>query len=124
MINDFKYELEKKQLHVVKEYEEVDLDCDPIQIERVINNLTSNAIKHTEEHGTITYRIMKHRFEIENEGHHLSQEEMESIWEAYISKDQGGTGLGLPIVKAILERHGYHFGVENTEKGVLFYFEY
>lgn len=43
---------------------------------------------------------MKHRFEIENEGHHLSQEEMESIWEAYISKDQGGTGLGLPIVKA------------------------
>ncbi len=31
---------------------------------------------------------MKHRFEIENEGHHLSQEEMESIWEAYISKDQ------------------------------------
>lgn len=124
VIDDFEYELEKKQLHVVKEYEEVDLDCDPIQIERVINNLTSNAIKHTEEHGTITYRIMKHRFEIENEGHHLSQEEMESIWEAYISKDQGGTGLGLPIVKAILERHGYHFGVENTEKGVLFYFEY
>lgn len=124
VIDDFEYELEKKQLHVVKEYEVVDLDCDPIQIERVINNLTSNAIKHTEEHGTITYRIMKHRFEIENEGHHLSQEEMESIWEAYISKDQGGTGLGLPIVKAILERHGYHFGVENTEKGVLFYFEY
>ena len=102
----------------------MNLDCDPIQIERVINNLTSNAIKHTDEHGTITYRITKHRFEIENEGQHLSQEEMESIWEAYISMDQGGTGLGLPIVKAILERHSYHFGVENTEKGVLFYFEY
>ena len=124
VIDDFEYELEKKQLHIVKEYEEVVLDCDPIQIERVINNLTSNAIKHTDEQGTITYRVTNHRFEIENEGQHLSQEEMESIWEAYISKDQGGTGLGLPIVKAILERHSYHFGVENTEKGVLFYFEY
>ena len=124
VIDDFEYELEKKQLHIVKEYEEVVLDCDPIQIERVINNLTSNAIKHTDEQGTIIYRVTNHRFEIENEGQHLSQEEMESIWEAYISKDQGGTGLGLPIVKAILERHSYHFGVENTEKGVLFYFEY
>lgn len=38
VIDDFEYELEKKQLHVVKEYEVVDLDCDPIQIERVINN--------------------------------------------------------------------------------------
>ena len=124
VIDDFEYELEKKEIHVFKDYQEVELDCDPIQIERVINNLTSNAIKHTEPHASITYRVFEHRFEIENEGHHLSQDELESVWEAYISKDKGGTGLGLPIVKAILERHGYHFGVENTEKGVLFYFEY
>ena len=123
-IDDFEYELEKKDIHVIRDYKESEINCDPIQIERVINNLTSNAIKHTDSKGTITYRILDHRFEIENEGHHLSQDEITSIWEAYISKDKGGTGLGLPIVKAILERHGFNFGVQNTEKGVLFYFEY
>lgn len=124
VLDDFEYELEKKEINVIKDYQEVEVDCDPIQIERVINNLTSNAIKHTEPKSSITYRVLEHRFEVENEGHHLSQDELESVWEAYISKDKGGTGLGLPIVKAILERHGFNFGVENTEKGVLFYFEY
>lgn len=124
VLDDFEYELEKKEIKVIKDYHEIEVDCDPVQIERVINNLTSNAIKHTEPKSSITYRVLEHRFEVENEGQHLSQDELESVWEAYISKDKGGTGLGLPIVKAILERHGFNFGVENTEKGVLFYFEY
>ena len=124
VIEDFDYEIGKKNIQVIKQLEDIKVNCDPVQIERVINNLTSNAIKHTETQGTIIYRLLEHRFEIENEGAHLSNQDLESIWQAYISTDQGGTGLGLPIVKAILERHGFHFGVQNTEKGVLFYFEY
>lgn len=39
------------------------------------------------------------------------------------AKTDGGTGLGLAITKNILELHGSYFGVENTENGVVFFFD-
>jgi len=66
--------------------------------------------------------------EIENEGSHIPESDLTKIWERFYKVDKsrnrnlGGTGLGLAITKNILNLHHSSFGVQNTEKGVLFYF--
>ena len=58
----------------------------------------------------------------------LSDEDRERIWEKFYktdkshSREYGGSGIGLSIVKAIVENHGGKCGVDNTDNGVSFYF--
>ncbi|MDA3846507.1 MAG: ATP-binding protein [Vallitaleaceae bacterium] len=58
----------------------------------------------------------------------MDETHINHLWERFYrvdksrSRDHGGSGIGLSIVKVILELHGYEFGVEKTETGVRFYF--
>ena len=66
--------------------------------------------------------------EVEDHGPGIAKEELPSLFDRYYRsrKDQGkpGTGLGLSITKAILQSHGFHFGVNSTlGKGSCFWFE-
>ena len=58
----------------------------------------------------------------------IPEEKLKKVWLTFHKVDKSrndeGTGLGLAICKAILELHNFKYGVENTEKGVLFYFEF
>ena len=104
--------------------------ADRIKIEQVIENLLTNAIKHTPEGGSITIcsescaaEILIH---IENTGSHIPDEEIESIWDMFYRGKQNarkdGSGLGLAIVKKVFELHNIKYGVRNSESGVCFYF--
>jgi len=105
---------------------------DPYRIEEVINNLISNAIRHTPPNKTIaiTLKAQEDRMlvEIENEGSFIENEDLDRIWDKFYKVDKsgnkhlGGTGLGLSIVKNILILHKSDFGVLNTNIGVCFYF--
>ena len=105
---------------------------DPYRIEEVINNLISNAIRHTPLNKTIaiTLKLQENRIlvEIENEGSFIENEDLDRIWDKFYKVDKsgnkhlGGTGLGLSIVKNILFLHKSDFGVLNTNTGVCFYF--
>lgn len=105
---------------------------DPYRIEEVMNNLISNAIRHTPVNKTIaiTLKTVEGRIsvEIENEGAFIGSEDLERIWDKFYKVDKsgnkhfGGTGLGLSIVKNILFLHKSDFGVSNTDTGVHFYF--
>ena len=59
----------------------------------------------------------------------IKEEDLERIWKRFYKVDEsrnrqnGGTGIGLALVKAIMERTGKKYGVENKENGVEFYFE-
>lgn len=102
------------------------------RIEQVVNNFVTNAIRHTNEGGNIFInRIIIDDdvfIEVENEGSVIPEDEKDKIWNKFYridksgNKNFGGTGLGLAIVKNILELHNSVYGVENTEKGVKFYF--
>lgn len=102
------------------------------QIDQVIMNLISNAVKYCTNNTTIiiTGEIIDHTnyIYIYNEGNSLTKEELESIWLRFYKIDKshnrqsGGTGLGLAIVKAILDGHGSDYGVINKQNGVEFYF--
>lgn len=105
---------------------------DFLRIEQVITNFLTNAIRHTPETGIINIKIIDEgqicKVEVENQGDHLSESDLEYIWDRFYKADKsrnrvaGGIGLGLSIVKNILLMHNSTFGVRNTDLGVCFFF--
>ena len=103
------------------------------QNKQVLNNLLTNAIRHVDDNGFIKIGMKKDDLwvsvEVENSGKHIPEEEQKRIWDNFYKIDKsrnrklGGTGIGLAIVKNILELHQSEYGVNNTEKGVMFYFK-
>lgn len=105
---------------------------DFLRVEQVISNFLTNAIRHTPENGVVNIKILDEvqicKVEIENQGDHLSESDLENIWDRFYKADKsrnriaGGIGLGLSIVKNILLMHNSTFGVKNTDLGVCFFF--
>lgn len=125
--------LNEKQIKLVlNSIEDVIVNADWNRIEQVITNYMTNAIRHTEEGGLITVTMITREdticVEVENSGSKLDASETIKIWDNFYKVDKsrtrklGGTGLGLSIVKNIILLHGGIYGLENTERGVKFYF--
>lgn len=97
--------------------DDVCLIADPEQLYRVINNIISNSIKYNNKaRGVINIRVREEKeyihLEIEDNGHGVSPEEAGRIFERFYRTDAsrnsrtGGSGIGLSIVKKIVEAHG------------------
>lgn len=96
-------------------------------------NLFSNAVKYADKKSKITIKgiplVSGTRIEIHNDCKPFTEEELEKIWERFYKVDTShntdieGTGLGLSIVKSIFDTHEINYGVYNTQKGVVFWFE-
>ena len=112
--------IQKKDIQVIVEGKDTVIYADLFEFQIVVKNFLSNAIKHTPKQGRIYITYDNDSFSIENEGSFLTEQQMESIWETYVSSDREGTGLGLAICKSILELHNFGYEVQNTEKGVCF----
>lgn len=97
---------------------------------KVVNNLVSNAIHYSPDGSDIFIKVHswngKIRFSIENTGVHLPEDDIPKLFDAFYrversrSRQTGGSGLGLYIVKMILEQHGADYQIRNTEQGVCF----
>ena len=108
--------------------------ADPEQIKRVINNIISNSLKYNDkEEGIINIRIKDQKdfvhFEIEDNGKGVSQEDLPYIFDRFYRTDssrnskKGGSGIGLSIVKKIIEAHGgtiWAFSTLNTGLSIHF----
>lgn len=103
------------------------IDGDYFRIEQVIDNLLSNAMYHAKEN--ININIENRIVSIENDGEHISEDKINLIWDMFYKEDKSRerserrSGIGLAIVKNILELHNMEFGVLNTESGVKFWFK-
>lgn len=108
--------------------ESAPIQADHFKMEIVIANFISNALRYTEDGKTIIIELDDHHFSIENEGAYIPEEEIDKIWLTFHKVDKArskeGTGLGLAICKAALDKHHFKYGVQNTTKGVKFYFEF
>lgn len=114
--------------------EKVMIKADKKKINQVIYNLVNNAINYTGEDKTVTIRVTKQKksylVEIIDTGKGIKESEIPYIWDKYYKNDKNhqrnvvSTGLGLSIVKQILELHNYEYGVNSTlKKGTTFYFK-
>ncbi|MEL7564076.1 MAG: ATP-binding protein [Dehalobacterium sp.] len=113
--------------------DDLDVIGDMFRIEQVLTNLVDNALKYTPAGGIIKIFAEdqgdKVLIEIENPGEQIPDDELQNIWSKFYrieksrNKDLGGIGLGLSIVKEILDLHGSEYGVMNTAYGVKFYFK-
>ena len=100
--------------------------ADPEQMKRVINNIISNSVKYMNKpQGKIDIRILDEqdsvRFEIEDNGKGIAQRDLPNIFERFYRTDssrnsaQGGSGIGLSIVKKIIEDHGGYIWATSRE---------
>ena len=115
------------------ESEPVVVYCDQFKIEEVIRNYLSNALNYSKNEKIIkiyyTYHDNKIRINIFNTGDIIPADSIENIWDKFYkvdkarSRDYGGSGIGLSIVKAVMESIHENFGVENENNGVNFFFE-
>ncbi|HAT4132844.1 HAMP domain-containing histidine kinase [Clostridium perfringens] len=129
-------EINKNNLTVIKNYSPTNdlyVQGDDFKIEQVLTNFVTNAIKYSEPNNQIIIDIKpveedKIYFSIENTGAHIPDSDINKIWTQFYrgdtSRNRGSrsTGLGLSIVKNLLQAHESEFGVMNTENGVKFYF--
>ena len=112
---------------------EVIIKADKKKIEQVIYNLINNAINYTGDDNKVIINVIKDkkvRVEIKDTGKGIKEEDLPHIWEKYYHSKKKhkrnviGTGIGLSIVKTILESHKFKYGVESKiNKGTTFYFE-
>lgn len=100
--------------------------ADPEQMKRVVNNIISNSVKYLDkEEGVIDIRILDEmdsiRIEIEDNGKGIAAKDLPQIFERFYRTDasrnssQGGSGIGLSIVKKIVEDHGGYIWATSKE---------
>jgi signal transduction histidine kinase len=103
---------------------------DKALLQKAINNLVTNAITYSPEGSAIYLTAFAEKssvlFLLENTGIHIPDSEFSKLFDAFYrieqsrNKTTGGSGLGLYIVKTILEQHQAEYRIENTNRGVLF----
>ena len=109
---------------------------DPYMAETVFANYFTNAVHHcTEVNRSKNIRISYEnrgkilKVSVFNTGEHIPEESLPRIWDKFYKVDKartreyGGSGVGLSIVKAIQNSIGMDYGAENVEGGVVFWFE-
>lgn len=131
--------LEEKQVQVeIATTDEINVFADDFYIEQVITNYITNAIKNVKEidgekritiENIVNVEKNKVRIKVFNTGNNIKEEDMTRIWNRFYKVDEsrnrqdGGTGIGLSFVKAIMNNYGNSYGVINKENGVEFYFD-
>ena len=126
--------IRQKEIQVKMEpYDPIYVWADEFKTEDVFANYFTNAVNHCEGERTISISVEKRdknvRINVFNTGQPIPEESLDRIWEKFYkvdkarSREYGGSGVGLSIVKAIMDSMHQKYGVENYKNGVLFWFE-
>ena len=124
----------------IKVEQEIEENCfvygNRMYLERAANNYLMNAFQHTEQGKRIAITLKKEKkqicLEIYNDGEQIRENQMEHIWDSFYTTSQKkkpvtsentarNVGLGLYVVRKIVEKHNGTCGAKNLENGVLFW---
>jgi signal transduction histidine kinase len=125
--------IQQKEAKVIFDPEEsLSVWADEFKIEEVMTNYVSNALHHLDGERQIEIKLtrMGERVKISvfNTGTPIPEEDLPKLWTKFYKVDKartreyGGSGIGLSIVKAIIERLNQEYGVQNYDNGVEFWF--
>ena len=121
--------VESKNINIVFDtyIEELEIRCDPESMERVILNLLSNAIKFTNNDGNISVIVEaddKYVFiRVKDDGIGISKDIREDIFNRFVQEDKSlnrkneGSGIGLALVKSLVELHDGEVYLEDVSEG-------
>lgn len=133
MLQSTKILFEQKNVRLVFDVgEPVYVWSNEYKLEEVVTNYVSNALNHVEGENVIKVTIEKQKKQVRvgvfNTGKPIPEQDVERIWDKFYKVDKartreyGGSGVGLSIVKAIMESMHQKYGVVNYENGVEFWF--
>lgn len=124
---------QKEAVLYFEDYEPLYVWADEYLIEEVLTNYVSNALNHVDGKRIVEVKLLKVedtiRIAVFNTGENIPEEDVNKIWDKFYKVDKartreyGGSGIGLSIVKAIMSSLNQRFGVTNRESGVEFWFE-
>lgn len=128
VLNRLQVLMENKSINVLLDYEDdYDIKCDYNKMFQVFYNIINNSVNHSNQESEISIKIFKENnkviTEIKDQGSGIPEDELENIWERFYkveksrTRTDSGTGLGMSIVKNILDLHGFNVEVE-SEVGV------
>ena len=139
VIKNSKVVLEDENISVeLNSKDSIYVHADDFYIEQVVTNYFTNAIKNIAvKNGVKKIKINvknakdpnKLRISVYNTGNNIPDEMLERIWTRFYkgdssrNREKGGTGIGLALVKAIMNKYNNSYGVVNKKDGVEFYFE-
>ena len=118
---------------IMKEYQPIYVWADEFMVEEVFGNYFSNAMNHVADDKVIDVKLLVKektvRISVFNTGEPIPEESVWHRWEKFYkvekarTREYGGSGVGLSIVKAIMDALNREYGVENYNNGVEFWFE-
>ena len=125
---------DQKEIKVqMEDYPPVHVWEDEFKVEEVFGNYFSNAMNHVAGEKIIDVKLLqtdeKVRISVFNTGQPIPEESLSHVWEKFYKVDKartreyGGSGVGLSIVKAIMNSMNQDYGVVNYDNGVEFWFE-
>lgn len=124
----------QKEIRVqMEDYPPIYVWADELKVEEVFGNYFSNAMNHVAFEKLIDVKLVqtgeKVRISVFNTGHPIPEESLSYVWEKFYKVDKartreyGGSGVGLSIVKAIMNSFNQDYGAVNYDNGVEFWFE-
>jgi signal transduction histidine kinase len=132
MTNDILFKQKGVIIHF-NEKESIYVWADEYLIQQVLSNYISNALNHVSGPKIIEIKLIRRgnvlRIAVFNTGENIPEEDLDKIWIKFYKVDKartreyGGNGIGLSIVKAIMNSHNKECGVNNHTSGVEFWFE-
>jgi signal transduction histidine kinase len=104
--------------------EPIIMKADPLRLRQVVDNVLSNAVKFTEAGGIVTITLARLesgdiRLKISDTGIGIAEEDIPRVFmafqqaESHLARKHIGTGLGLPMVKSLIELHGGHVSLDS-----------
>lgn len=103
----------------------------PSLFQKALSNIIGNAVRHSPADAEvfITFDPEQNILTVENTGAKIDEDKLEQLFTPFYRPDKsrnkstGGSGLGLYIVKTILDLHEIKYGIENTSQGVAFHLQ-
>ena len=123
---------QKEASVIFNEKEPIYVWADEFKTEEVVTNYVSNALNHLDGEKIVEIKILKLETQVKvtvfNTGTPIPEADLPNLWNKFYKVDKartreyGGSGIGLSIVKAILEGMNQEYGVQNFDNGVEFWF--